>query len=359
MASAKTREYSFDVVKFLAISIIVLHHYQEVTGAFFQYGPNWYDGAFYWGYLVELFFIISGYFTFASIEKVRSGVSFGAFYIRKYLRFLPMIVICGIVCLVTKYLFLTYVDHEPSVSFTIWNVVSSLACVARWFDTSLMINNPMWYVSVLLLCLAVFYFVTRRCRKADNLVLAYGMVIALGLVMRSMCVDGFKAPFFNIDIARGLISFFIGLELALVIKRHSRIVNAASIVAAITAICLFVAFCATNRDGLVGSETSQYYALVFLVYPSVIVICKAPILTRLFSSERLSFVGGCAYNMYVWHLPLIFLYCTAFYGLGLNSERQIAMYAFLTLCFMAGMLSDRLIDRPIAKRVMRRLSGAR
>ena len=26
---------------------------------------------------------------------------------------------------------------------------------------------------------------------------------------------------------------------------------------------------------------------------------------------------------------------------------------------MAGMLSDRLIDRPIAKRVMRRLSGAR
>lgn len=47
------------------------------------------------------------------------------------------------------------------------------------------------------------------------------------------------------------------------------------------------------------------------------------------------------------------------YGLGLNSERQIAMYAFLALCFMAGMLSDRLIDRPIAKRVMRRLSGAR
>lgn len=45
--------------------------------------------------------------------------------------------------------------------------------------------------------------------------------------------------------------------------------------------------------------------------------------------------------------------------LGLNSERQIAMYAFLALCFMAGMLSDRLIDRPIAKRVMRRLSGAR
>ena len=34
-------------------------------------------------------------------------------------------------------------------------------------------------------------------------------------------------------------------------------------------------------------------------------------------------------------------------------------YAFLALCFMAGMLSDRLIDRPIAKRVMRRLSGAR
>ncbi len=67
----------------------------------------------------------------------------------------------------------------------------------------------------------------------------------------------------------------------------------------------------------------------------------------------------CVRLLTVPHLPLIFLYCTAFYGLGLNSERQIAMYAFLALCFMAGMLSDRLIDRPIAKRVMRRLSGAR
>lgn len=270
-----------------------------------------------------------------------------------------MIVICGVVCLVTKYLCLTYVDHEPNVSFTMWNVISSLACVARWLDTSLMINNPMWYVSVLLLCLVVFYFVTRRCRKAENLVLVYGIVIALGLVMRSMCADGFKAPFFNIDIARGLISFFIGLELALVIKRHPRVVNTVSVIAAIAAICLFVAFYATNREGLVGSVTSQYYALVFLVYPSVVVVCKAPILTRLFSSERLSFLGGCAYNMYVWHLPLIFLYRIAFYGLGLNPERQIAMYAFLALCFMAGILSDRLIDRPIAKRVMGRLSGAR
>lgn len=359
MTSAKMREYTFDVVKFLAISIIVLHHYQEVTGAFFQHGPNWYDGAFYWGYLVELFFIISGYFAFASIEKVRSDMSFGTFYLRKYLRFLPMIVICGVVCLVTKYLCLTYVDHEPNVSFTMWNVVSSLACVARWLDTSLMINNPMWYVSVLLLCFVVFYFVTRRCREADNLVLAYAVVIALGLVMRSMCADGFKAPFFNTDIARGLISFFVGLELSLVIKRHPHVVNTVSVVAAIGAICLFVVFYATNREGLVGSGASQYYVLVFLVYPSVIIICKAPILTRLFTGERLSFLGGCAYNMYVWHLPLLFLYRMSFYGLGLNPERQVAMYLFLALCFMVGLLSDRFLDRPIAGCVMQRIGASR
>lgn len=358
MATAKAREYSFDVVKFLAISIIVLHHYQQDVGAFFEHGPNWYGGEFYWGYLVELFFIISGYFAFSSVVKIRLGESFGSFYLKKYLRFLPMIVICGAICLVTKYLCLTYVDHQVDVTFTLWNIVASLTGVARWLDTALMVNNPMWYVSVLLLCLIVFYFATAKCRRESDLALVYGAVIGVGLVMRSVCAGGIQAPFFNADIARGLISFFLGLELAFLFKRHPRAVNAVTIATAIAVIALFIFFYAINRDGLLGDSGVRYYTLVFLVYPAVIFLCKAPALLKIPSSGDLSFLGGCAFNMYVWHLPLLFLYRIAFDALSLNPERQMSMYAFLALCIGVGLLSNRFLDEPIAARVARRFPMA-
>lgn len=351
MPAAKVREYPFDIVKFLAIAVIVLHHYQQDTGAFFQHGPNWYDGEFYWGYLVELFFIISGYFTLTSVNRIKSGQTIGAFYLKKYLRFLPLVLICGLTCLVAKYACLTYVDHQVDVSFTLWNVVASVLGVARWFDTALMVNNPMWYVSALLFCLLVFYAATAICPREDNLFLSFGGVIVLGLVMRALCADGIQAPFFNAYIARGLISFFVGLELALILKRHPGLANAKTSFFALAAIALFVLFYATDKEALIGYGDAQYYALVFLVYPAVVFLCKTPALSRLFGSEKLSFLGGCAYNMYVWHLPLLFVYRIVFYTCGWDTNRQLSMYLFLLICCVAGELSSRFIDRPIANRI--------
>lgn len=359
MAKSRVREYSFDVVKFLAIAVIVLHHYQQDVGVLFVSGPNWYNGEFYWGYLVELFFIISGYFTLGSIKRVQDGESFGAFYLKKYLRFLPMLVICGFVCLATKYVCLTYVQQQADVSFTLWNVAASLTGVARWLDTSLMVNNPMWYISVLLLCLIVFYFVTARCSRAENLMLVYGIVIAAGLVMRSLCADGLRFPFFNGDIARGLICFFIGLELAILLRRHPNAVNRLTVPLSLIVIAMFVLFYAMAREAFVGEGSLLYYTLVFMVYPSVIILCKSSVAQRLFSTDRLSFLGGTAYNMYVWHLPLLFLWRIILYSAGLNAGRQLSMYLFLASCFVVGYLSSRFIDDPLSARVMACLSRKR
>ena len=62
--------------------------------------------------------------------------------------------------------------------------------------------------------------------------------------------------------------------------------------------------------------------------------------------------------MYVWHLPLLFLYRIAFDALSLNPERQMSMYAFLALCIGVGLLSNRFLDEPIAARVARRFPMA-
>ena len=54
------RNDGLDIIKVIATIIIVFHHYQQVTGVIFD-GINFYGGKFPFGYVVELFFIISGY----------------------------------------------------------------------------------------------------------------------------------------------------------------------------------------------------------------------------------------------------------------------------------------------------------
>lgn len=53
--ASSRRVYSLDALKFLAIIVILFHHFQQETHATFAFGVNWCYGSFYWGYLVELF----------------------------------------------------------------------------------------------------------------------------------------------------------------------------------------------------------------------------------------------------------------------------------------------------------------
>lgn len=158
--SSNRRVYSLDVLKFLAIVIILFHHFQQETHATFAFGINWCYGSFYWGYLVELFFVISGFVTFRYVNRIQCDTAFAPFFLKKYTRFLPMLIVAGIGYLAANLLYRT-VFELGGFPFSVWAVASSLLGIARWLNTSLMVNNPTWYISVLLLCYVYFFF----CRK--------------------------------------------------------------------------------------------------------------------------------------------------------------------------------------------------
>lgn len=351
-APERPREYSFDVLKFATIAIIVLHHYQQITGAHFRTGINWYHGDFYWGFLVELFFIVSGYFCLGAIGRIRSGKTFREFFAAKYLRFLPMLALCGVAYLVARYGYSVVAGIDERIPFTFWDVCASLTGFERWLSSDLMVNNPMWYVSVLLLCFVVFYAVTAKC-QAKNLPLAYAAIIAIGLIMRSACaIYDLSLPFVNASIARGLICFFMGLELAMLIDRYPGLRSAKALGISAVVVVLFVAAYALRPDHIYeASRDPLYYALVFVIYPCLVLVAKNPLVQQLLSSGRLRFLGGAAYNMYVWHAPLIYLYLALSLVFGFDAERQWAMYVFLLACFVFGVISDRYIEAPLAKRI--------
>lgn len=82
------RKYVLDAMKFFAAVIIIFHHYQQCTGLRFQRW-NFYEGKFYFGYLVELFFMISGFVTYIQVNRDKD-LSFRGFITRKIVRLYPM-----------------------------------------------------------------------------------------------------------------------------------------------------------------------------------------------------------------------------------------------------------------------------
>lgn len=70
----KQRDYTLDFIKICATIIIIFHHYQQVTGAFFENKINFWNGKFYFGYVVELFFILSGFLCFPILTKSNKEV---------------------------------------------------------------------------------------------------------------------------------------------------------------------------------------------------------------------------------------------------------------------------------------------
>ena len=88
------RDGALDFLKIVATAIIIMHHYTQVMHHYTQdvyvSGKGFFfHGTFYWGRMVELFFIISGYLMYQYEEKIRSGETFLSFYAKRALRLLP------------------------------------------------------------------------------------------------------------------------------------------------------------------------------------------------------------------------------------------------------------------------------
>lgn len=89
------RIFILDTLKIIATILIVFYHYQQILNIEFN-KINFFGGKFYFGHLVELFFLISGFLMFNYIEKIKQGLSFEEFFINRLKRLLPLMTIGAI-----------------------------------------------------------------------------------------------------------------------------------------------------------------------------------------------------------------------------------------------------------------------
>ena len=206
------RDHALDFLKIIATLVIVLHHYENAFGLHFE-TLNFGNGRFYFGNVVELFFMISGFIAFSGIKKIQDGLSFDRYFSAKVFRLVPL------AALSTAAFSAMYLKVWGTEGFSLFKVLVTAFCVQRGgpFD-EVLVNSHLWYLSVLLICFA-FFFIVIRLGEKWNINWRYGcfFMVILGA---SVVSSSWDKPFFNDSAARGYMAFFLGVLLASVLKLH-------------------------------------------------------------------------------------------------------------------------------------------
>ncbi|MDO4493039.1 MAG: acyltransferase family protein [Clostridia bacterium] len=178
--SVTQRNGKIDFYKFVFSLVIVLHHARVLVGDAATY---FLGGAF----AVEFFFLVSGYLFMQSIRKqtapaVRLGDETAAFLKRKFKGFFPEVLVAWVTGLVLlavmarKNIVLEAVD-------TVFEV--ALADMSGLHIGS--VNGVVWYLSSMLMCMAVLY---PMVRKWPGMMMQVVVPLSVLLVFGRLCGNG-------------------------------------------------------------------------------------------------------------------------------------------------------------------------
>lgn len=346
MEKVKTRSYPLDFLKIIATIFIVFHHFQQNTKVYYEGWINYWGGWFEFGYMVEFFFVLSGYFMYRYVSKIQNGeLTLAKWVTIRAKRLLPMVAITAVAYEISIFVYrrITGMTWAIFGELSIWGtVITALGIQESWGFPNPGVNNPVWYISVLLACYVIFYILCALSKKLQCSPLYF--FVAMVLFGVGIHTFGINKPFQTWQMARGYFSFFFGVLLAAFVARNviSKKLTAASIAVLVGAGILFYHKEYALREPYV-------YILTFLVFPALILLCETVTAKKIFRHKVWGTVGSITFHVYLWHSPMFpLMYCLLpLMGITLNFSARWTMYLFLLVAFVIGTLSFFFIEKPI------------
>ena len=371
----KNRISGLNIIKIIATVLILMHHYQQFMYFWMEGKVNFVDGNFYFGYIVELFFMISGILAWNSYENMGESLkgtenvfclgSFGDYMKRKFIRFFPTCFISTTFLFVMQWI-LYFTTGRP----TLWDVPTVLDYFLSilFLDTGwglgrfIGATHITWYISVLLILYAVFWCVCYICRKNKKNVVYVSfalMILGIGLATHEELLFGKDYPFFNVEVGRGLMGFFLGIVVFYLLQNYERVMKVFSYVGIpMVALALIYDYvtCGSIQNPLIGST---YLSVVFIMYPAVITICMTSTLIKRISDIKvMDYVEKLSFSAYIWQFNflLIIMRIRDDFAIQINQGYK-AMIIYVIAVFVICIPIYQFIEIPLTKAVKNRTTN--
>ena len=342
------REYSLDFAKIIATTLILFLHFFQSYGGDYTF-IKYYGGKFYFGNIVELFFMLSGFFTLHLIYKAEN---FPGFIGRRLSRLWPVMIIAAImdqVILIAYEIMRGGGEVFSGREISMWGTIISAFGVQNigvFFNQ--FVNNPTWYISVLILCYMIayfFYYISEKSRIP--VVYFYVGMILLGA---STITRNWNAPLLNNATGRGYTAFFTGICLYMLCEKYQIHRKKPVIFGTLIFTIVFWLLFAFKYEAV---EKDQQFLCIFVVWPSLILLLRTRLASRLFSHPIFGILGNIAFDTYIWHANVLKCFSIVAITFGITDKlytRNI-LILFAAVSWMIGVLSYYFLEKPIVKRI--------
>lgn len=274
-------------------------------------------------YFTEGFFIMSGMMLYKQLFHKETSLKFGTFFAQKYIRLIPMAAISSIVMFILQNLYFGmrggYWLNLTAENCSVGALILQMSGIQFWGMCWGVLNVPVWYISVLLLCYIFYYFSIWAAKKTDCFFVALiPMILAI-----TISTYGTNILFFTGTTDRGFISVGVGIICAAFLAKKS---NRNILIVTMAQAVLIVVIIITKN---IGNLT---YELNFVLFP-FLVNCGHLLETKLsFVNERATkFLAEISFTLYLFNLPIQLLITIIMIKCSLTDCYNTAPFWFLHL----------------------------
>lgn len=303
---------------------------------------------------VEMFFEISGImYVFSYRKRIGDGqLRLDRFIYNRVIRLYPLIIVTSIFMYLANIVVYKFTGSMwRTGSIELWQLVADLIFAGKSLlaiDNT--INSTIWYISVLMVCYVIAFFLTRLSyRLKSNLVM--GLPIVIGIIAKNMEL---RALFINDDLARGYIAFFIGILIGLFLELFEKIKIAGNIrraigIGGIMCTFLLVSLLKFDVDRLIIGN--KFFFFTIIVFPILLIaLYNCDLINKLCSAKVIEFAGKISFGVYLWNLPIL---VSCFMLIKQNiitveaAQKPIFIFILLVVHILVATLSYLFIEKPL------------
>ncbi len=340
----KRRNTILDVYKVICTIIIFFHHYQQAFGA--NTIIHFSGGKIKFGWIVEFFFMISGFlmYEYSRNEKLHFN-----FLYKRYIRLFPMLLFAGgvdqIIALISYKLGVNNgVVSRRGLLYEVLGVQTGYGL----YDYK--INDPSWYIDVLLFCYLLF-FLYKKLSELYKIKQEYIWGISI-IAAWFIYWKWFNYPLLNWIMARGISTFFMGLLLAKFLScQESKIIEENTVLIKVICLCSILFMLMNNF-----SEDYQNYIMIVGIF--IPLLC----LSILFNEKNglsmmnkiISNTAEISFVVYMIHSTVIKLLRLINYRYNVTIiNKSIGMFIALFFTYLLSFIISRIYDKPIRNILIR------
>ena len=271
---------------------------------------------------VCVFFVISGFYAYHSFESLHqtgpSGI--GPFLKKKVNRLFPLMLISvAYFCFVDIVYLLVKGHFWAGRQITFQNIILTSLGIGTWVCVDKNLNGPVWYVSVLLLCLVILCVISALNIGKEYKYLLFTLMMILGLI--TVLTPGITVPLLKGKIGRGYFAFFTGVLIAAVFEKWPQITRLRNIV---IVLAVFAVLCVIGRktgQDLIGTPM---ITVAFCFAPAIVALGQQDCIKLIFNNSMFSWLGSISYGIFLLHIPT-YLMVSLLFGESITYNRWLVI----------------------------------